>query len=214
MSISRTCLSAFGASTLVLAGCAGSMSDDGMMSDTAPSGTATARSTTTTTASTPASVMVGGQPMYANRTIADNAVNAPNLSQVVSLLQRANLVDTLRGAGPFTVLAPNNDAFTRVPAETMGRLGGNNDLLSKALTYHVLPGRFTRADIVAAIRAGGGTASFNTVNGNPLRARMEGEIVVLEGNNNSIAYFQQADVSASNGIVHVINGVLIPPALG
>lgn len=213
MSLSRICLSALGASTLALAGCAGSMSDDGMMSDTAPSGTATAGTTSTST-STPASVMVGGQPMYANRTIADNAVNAPNLSQVVSLLQRANLVDTLRGAGPFTVLAPNNDAFTRVPAETMGRLGANNDLLSKALTYHVLPGRFTRADIVAAIRAGGGTASFNTVNGNPVRARMEGQIVVLEGNNNSIAYLQQADVPASNGIVHVINGVLIPPALG
>ena len=202
-----------GATSLGLAGCAANMADDGMMSGGAQTSAATTGSASAKT-STRGSVMVGGQPMYANRTIADNAVNAPNLSQVVSLLQRAGLVDTLRGAGPFTVLAPNNDAFTRVPAETMGRISASDDLLRRALTYHVLSGRYTRTDIVKAIRAGGGTASFDTVNGATLRARMQGDIVVLEGNNNSIAYLQQFDVPASNGIVHVINGVLIPPALG
>lgn len=202
-----------GAASLGLAGCASTMANDGMTN----SGAQTSARTTSSAragAATRSSVMVGGQPMYANRTIGDNAINAPNLSQVVSLLQRAGLVNTLRGAGPYTVLAPNNDAFTRVPAETMSRMGSSDDLLRRALTYHVLPGRYSRADFVSAIRAGGGTATFNTVNGATLRARMKGDIVVLEGNNNSIAYFQQADVPASNGIVHVINGVLVPPALG
>lgn len=197
----RATLLAAVTSAWALVGCATNMDGNGM---TATGGTAARVQ----------SVNVGGQPMFANRTIADNAVNAPNLSQVVSLLQRANLVATLRGDGPFTVLAPNNDAFTRVPAATMSRLGADTELLRRALTFHVLPGRYTRADLMNAIRRGGGTATFNTVNGATLRARMEGDFVVLEGENNSVAYLSQANVPASNGLVHVINGVLIPPALG
>lgn len=196
---------------LGIAGCSTAMNDD--MSAGVQTGVQASAQTSSSASPSSRSVRVGGQPMYANRTIAANAVNAPNLSQLVSLVQRAGLVETLSGPGPFTVFAPNNDAFTRVPAETMGRLS-DNAVLTRALTYHVVPGRMTRADIIAAIRAGGGTARLTTVNGNPLSARMQGRNVVLEGNNGSIAYIQTRDVPASNGIVHVINGVLIPPSLG
>lgn len=204
---SKTMTTLFATAALGIAGCTTPMNDD------MNAGVQTSAQTSSSAPTSGRSVRVGGQPMYANRTIAANAVNAPNLSQLVSLVQRAGLVETLSGPGPFTVFAPNNDAFTRVPAETMGRLS-DNALLTRTLTYHVVPGRLTRADIRAAIRAGGGTATFPTVNGSPLTARMQGGNIVLAGNNNSIAYIQTRDVPAANGIVHVINGVLIPPSLG
>lgn len=208
---SRLFASGVCASALALAGCASTtMADDDME-------TASASTATTASASAPnlaPTATVGGATLSASRTLADNAMLAPNLSQVVALIQRANLADTLRGAGPYTLLAPNNDAFTRVPAETMARVNADPDLLRRALTYHVLPGRFTFDQIKERISAGGGTATFETVNGNPMRARMQGDLVVLEGENSSIAYLARADVPSSNGLLHVINGVLIPPALG
>jgi len=193
---------ALGAFSIGLAGCASGMSGNDTVS-ASPATTAT-----------PASSTASLQSTNINGTIGTDIINNPNLSEFVTLLQKANMVETLNGAGPFTVLAPNNDAFTRVPSETRARMNSDNALLARALSYHVLRGKYTRSDIVNAIRSGGGAATFITVNGATLRARIQNEIVVFEGNNNSIAYFQQVDVPSSNGVVHAINGVLIPPSLG
>ncbi len=157
--------------------------------------------------------MVGGVAMSPSDTIVANASKAPNLSTLVAAVTAADLGTTLSGAGPFTVFAPDNAAFEKVPADTRSALmapAGKADL-TKILTYHVVPGRLTAADLASQAQAGGGTATLTTVAG--------GELKVSAGPNNTWivtdakggrSTITQADVAQSNGMVHVIDTVLMP----
>ncbi|MFC7537749.1 fasciclin domain-containing protein [Sphingomonas sp. GCM10030256] len=157
-------------------------------------------------------VMVGGAAMYPNRNIIQNAVNSQDHKTLVAAVQAAGLVDTLQGAGPFTVFAPTDSAFATLPAGTVETLvrPENKAMLTSILTYHVVPGRVTAADLMAKIRAGGGTARLTTVNGGVLTARMQGDAVVLVDGKGGTATVTQADVMQSNGVIHVTNAVSLP----
>lgn len=156
--------------------------------------------------------MVGGAPMMASETIVQNASNAPNLTTLVSAVKQAGLAETLSGSGPFTVFAPTNDAFGKVPKATLEGLmkPASKDQLSKVLTYHVVPGNLTAADLAAQIQAGGGTAMLETVAGEDLTLTMAGNNIKIAGKGGSSAIVSTADVRQSNGVVHVIDGVLTP----
>lgn len=157
-------------------------------------------------------VTVGGAPMYANRTIVANAVNSADHTTLVAAVKAADLVDTLNGPGPFTVFAPTNDAFAALPAGTVDTLlmPANKAMLQSALTYHVVPGRLTAADLMSRIRAGGGSARLTTVQGGTLTARMDGDRLVLVDGRGGVATVTQADVLQSNGVIHVTNKVSLP----
>ena len=159
-----------------------------------------------------ATVMVGGAPMYANRNIVQNAVNSQDHTTLVAAVKAAGLVDTLSGAGPFTVFAPTNAAFAKLPAGTVDTLlqPANRSMLQSVLTYHVVPGRMTAADLMAAIRAGGGQARLTTVQGGTLTARMMGNMIMLVDAKGGMAHVTQANVMQSNGVIHVTDGVSIP----
>ena len=156
-----------------------------------------------------ATVMVGGAPMYASRNIVENAVNSRDHTTLVAAVKAAGLVDTLMGAGPFTVFAPVNAAFDRLPAGTVQTLlrPENKAMLQSVLTYHVVPGRLTAADLMSRIRAGGGTARLTTVNGGMLTARMRGDDIVIVDGMGGVATVTQADVMQSNGVIHVTDRV-------
>jgi uncharacterized surface protein with fasciclin (FAS1) repeats len=154
--------------------------------------------------------MVGGAPMYASKNIVQNAVNSKDHTTLVSLVKQADLVTTLEGPGPFTVLAPTNEAFAKLPKATVDKVTSDPALLKKVLTYHVLAGRVTAADIAAKIKAGGGTAELATVEGQPITAKMDGSNIVLTGAGGGTAIVTIANVYQSNGVIHVIDGVLIP----
>ena len=155
---------------------------------------------------------VGGAAMYPNRTIVANAVNSPIHRTLVAAVTQAGLVDTLNSAGPFTVFAPTDEAFGRVPAATRTALmtDAMKPALTKVLTYHVVPGRITAADIAARIRSGNGRATYTTVAGEALTFTMMGGQVMIMGMGGSSAHVTQADVMQSNGVIHVIDGVLLP----
>ncbi|MCA0976961.1 fasciclin domain-containing protein [Qipengyuania flava] len=155
---------------------------------------------------------VDGAAMYANQNIVANAANSPIHTTLVAAVKQAQLVDTLSGPGPFTVFAPTDAAFARVPEATRNMLmmDANRPALQKVLTYHVVPGRITAADLMDRIRAGNGTATVTTVQGEPLTFHMQGGNVMIMGKNGSSAYVTQADVMQSNGVIHVVNGVLTP----
>ena len=157
-------------------------------------------------------VMVGGAAMYANRNIIQNAVNSRDHTTLVDALQAAGLVDTLSGAGPFTVFAPTNAAFQRLPAGTVETLlqPANRQMLQNVLTYHVVPGRLTAADLMQRIRAGNGMARLTTAAGGTLTARMSGNAIVLTDARGGMATVTQADVMQSNGVIHVTNAVSLP----
>ena len=163
-------------------------------------------------ASTRGSVMVGGAAMYPSRNIVENAVNSRDHTTLVAAVKAAGLVETLAGAGPFTVFAPTNAAFERLPAGTVETLlqPANRDMLRNVLTYHVVPGRMTASKLMAAIRAGGGTARLTTVSGGLLTARMSGNAVVLTDARGGMATVTQADVLQSNGVLHVTHAVSVP----
>lgn len=165
-------------------------------------------------ASAQGTVTVGGAPMYANRNIIENAVNSRDHTTLVAAVRAAGLVETLSGPGPFTVFAPTNAAFARLPAGTVETLlrPENRAMLQSVLTYHVVPGRLTAADLMARIRAGGGTARLTTVQGGTLTARMSGNAVVLTDARGGTATVTQADVMQSNGVIHVTNAVSLPAA--
>jgi uncharacterized surface protein with fasciclin (FAS1) repeats len=130
-----------------------------------------------------ANPMVGGAAMYPTKTIVDNAMNSKDHTTLVAAVKAAGLVDTLSGPGPFTVSAPTNEAFAKLPAGTVDTLvkPENKDMLTKILTYHVVAGRMTSKDIAAAIKAGGGTATLTTVQGEPLTATMKmGKLVLTD----------------------------------
>jgi uncharacterized surface protein with fasciclin (FAS1) repeats len=163
-------------------------------------------------ARTQGTVTVGGAPMYATRNIIQNAVNSRDHTTLVAAVKAAGLVDTLSGPGPFTVFAPTNAAFARLPAGTVETVlrPENRAMLQSVLTYHVVPGRLTAADLMARIRAGGGSARLTTVQGGTLTARMSGNSIVLMDARGGMATVTQANVMQSNGVIHVTNAVSMP----
>ncbi|PSJ37760.1 fasciclin [Sphingomonas deserti] len=159
-----------------------------------------------------ATVMVGGAEMYPTRNIIENAVNSADHTTLVAAVKAAGLVETLSGAGPFTVFAPTNAAFAKLPAGTVETLlrPENKAMLQSVLIYHVVPGRTSAVDLMAAIRAGGGSAMLTTVQGGTLTARMRGsDVILVDGKGNS-ATVSQADVMQSNGVIHVTDAVSVP----
>jgi uncharacterized surface protein with fasciclin (FAS1) repeats len=156
--------------------------------------------------------MVGGAEMYPSKDIVDNAVNSKDHATLVAAVKAAGLVETLKSDGPFTVFAPTNDAFNKLPEGTVGNLvkPENKATLTKILTYHVLSGKFLAADVVKAIKAGNGTAVFTTVSGGKLSAMMNGKNVVLKDENGGTATVTIADVNQKNGVIHVIDSVVLP----
>jgi uncharacterized surface protein with fasciclin (FAS1) repeats len=156
--------------------------------------------------------MVGGAAMLPSKTIVENASAASNLTTLVAAVKAAGLVDTLSGPGPFTVFAPTNDAFAKLPAGTVDTLvkPKSKAQLTKILTYHVVPGDMSAANLMEAIKAGGGKAELTTVQGEKLTATMSGGNVILTDAKGGTATVTQADVKQSNGVVHVIDSVLMP----
>ncbi len=156
--------------------------------------------------------MVGGAPMYPTKTIVQNASTASNLTTLVAAVKAAGLVETLSGPGPFTVFAPTNAAFGKLPAGTVETLvkPENKDTLTSILTYHVVSGRLTAKDIMAAIKAGGGEAKVTTVNGGTLTASMMGGKLMLTDAKGGMSTVTMANVMQSNGVVHVIDTVVLP----
>lgn len=158
-------------------------------------------------------VMVGGQPMYASKTIVDNAVNSADHTTLVAAVQAAGLVETLQSAGPFTVFAPVNAAFDALPQGTVATLmrPENKAALAGVLTYHVVPGRITAMDLARMIREGGGRATLTTVAGGTLTASMgtPGTVMIWDAGGNA-ATVTIADVMQSNGVIHVVDRVLLP----
>jgi uncharacterized surface protein with fasciclin (FAS1) repeats len=156
--------------------------------------------------------MVGGAPMYPSKNIIENAVHSKDHTTLVAAVKAAGLVDTLQGAGPFTVFAPTNAAFARLPAGTVETLlkPENKDKLTSILTYHVVPGRLTEAEIDAMIRDGGGKAMLKTVQGDELTfQRYAGHIWVIDAKGDK-AEVTIPNVMQSNGVIQVINKVLLP----
>lgn len=156
---------------------------------------------------------VGGAPMLEERNIIENAVNSPIHTTLVAAVQAADLVETLQGEGPFTVFAPVNDAFAALPEGTVQTLlkPENKKMLQKVLTAHVVAGDWSAADISAAARASGdGFYHFNAVSGDALSAQVKGKNVYIYDENGNAALVTVADVDQSNGVIHVINSVLVP----
>ena len=159
-----------------------------------------------------AQVMVGGAPMYANKDIVDNAVNSKDHTTLVAAVKAAGLVDTLKSKGPFTVFAPVNDAFAALPPGTVDTLlkPENKAMLVKVLTFHVVPGTHDAAGIAAAIKAGKGTAHMKTVEGEQLTFTMIGNILTISDSKGTMSHVTIADVRQSNGVIHVVDKVLLP----
>jgi uncharacterized surface protein with fasciclin (FAS1) repeats len=155
---------------------------------------------------------VGGAAMYANKTIVDNAVQSKDHTTLVAAVKAADLVPTLSGPGPFTVFAPTNAAFAKLPAGTVDTLvkPENKATLTGILTYHVVSGAMTSKQIAAAIKAGGGTATLTTVQGEPLTAAMTGGKLVLTDAKGGKSTVTIKDVMQSNGVIHVVDTVLMP----
>jgi uncharacterized surface protein with fasciclin (FAS1) repeats len=156
--------------------------------------------------------MVGGAPMLRTMDIVDNAVNSADHTTLVAAVKAADLVATLKSKGPFTVFAPTNAAFDKLPAGTVESLvkPENKATLTKILTYHVLAGKFDSNAIAKRIKAGGGSASFKTVSGGTLTARMNGNSLVLRDEKGGTSTDSIANVYQSNGVIHVVDTVLLP----
>jgi uncharacterized surface protein with fasciclin (FAS1) repeats len=159
-----------------------------------------------------ANPMVGGAAMYQTKTIVDNAVNSKDHTTLVAAVKAAGLVDTLSGPGPFTVFAPTNEAFAKLPAGTVDTLlkPENKAQLTSILTYHVVAGTMTSKKIAAAIKAGGGTATLTTVQGEPLTATMRMGKLMLTDAKGGMSMVTIKDVMQSNGVIHVVDTVLMP----
>ena len=156
--------------------------------------------------------MVGGAAMYPTKNIVENAVNSHDHTTLVAAVKAADLVGTLSGPGPFTVFAPTNAAFAKLPTGTVDTLvmPENKAMLTNILTYHVVPGRMTSTAIAAKIRAGHGMATLTTVQGEPLTARMQGKWLVLTDAKGGTSRVTTANVMQSNGVIHVVDTVLMP----
>ena len=159
-----------------------------------------------------AQVMVGGAPMLASKDIIDNAVNSKDHTTLVAAVKAAGLVDTLKGPGPFTVFAPTNAAFAALPAGTVDTLlkPENKATLTKVLTYHVVAGKWDAAAISKMIADGKGMAAIKTVSGGTLTAKASGMGVTVTDEKGGVAKVTIADVYQSNGVIHVIDTVLMP----
>lgn len=190
----------------LLSACAGGMHS---MGDT-PASAAPMASSASSMGTAP--VMVGGAPMYATKDIIDNAVNSKDHTTLVAAVKAAGLVETLKGPGPFTVFAPTNAAFAALPAGTVDNLlkPANKPTLVKVLTYHVVPGRYDAAALMQMIKAGNGRATLKTANGETLTAMMRGPSVVVMDQKGDVATVTTADVYQSNGVIHVVDKVLLP----
>jgi uncharacterized surface protein with fasciclin (FAS1) repeats len=156
--------------------------------------------------------MVGGAAMYRTKDIIDNAVNSADHTTLVAAVKAAGLVDTLKGSGPFTVFAPTNAAFDKLPSGTVGMLvkPENKETLTKILTYHVVAGRMDARTIMNAIKKGHGTAQLKTVSGGTLTAMMSGKNLVLRDEKGGTSMVRISDVRQSNGVIHVVDTVLMP----
>jgi uncharacterized surface protein with fasciclin (FAS1) repeats len=155
---------------------------------------------------------VGGAAMYKTKNIVENAMESPIHTTLVKAVVAAGLVDTLKGKGPFTVFAPTDEAFNKVGAGTLTMLmqPENKAMLTKILTYHVVAGRMDSKAIAKAIKKGGGRATFKTVSGGTLTAMMHGNGVMLTDEKGGTAMVTTADVYQSNGVIHVIDTVVMP----
>jgi uncharacterized surface protein with fasciclin (FAS1) repeats len=144
--------------------------------------------------------------------IVDTAASSADFSTLVAAVKAAGLVETLKGKGPFTVFAPTNAAFAKLPAGTVENLlkPENKGTLTAVLTYHVVPGKLTAADVVAAIKAGGGKAEVTTVQGGKLTASLMGNVVMLRDAKGGMSHVRTADLGTSNGVIHVIDTVVMP----
>jgi uncharacterized surface protein with fasciclin (FAS1) repeats len=165
-----------------------------------------------TAASSFAQVMVGGAPMLASKDIIDNAVNSKDHTTLVAAVKAAGLVDTLKGPGPFTVFAPTNAAFAALPAGTVDTLlkPENKGMLTGILTYHVVAGKVDAAALTKAIADGKGSASLKTVAGGTLTAKAMGGKVMVTDEKGGSSTVTIADVYQSNGVIHVVDKVLLP----
>lgn len=155
---------------------------------------------------------VGGAAMYRTKNIVENAVNSKDHTTLVAAVKAAGLVETLQGAGPFTVFAPTNAAFEKLPAGTVETLvkPESKELLTGILTYHVVSGKMDSKAIAKAIKDGNGTATLNTVSGGTLTAKMDGNKLVLTDEKGGTSIVTVADVNQSNGVIHVVDTVLMP----
>jgi len=156
-------------------------------------------------------VTVGGAPMYPTKNIIENAVNSKDHTTLVAAVKAAGLVETLSGKGPFTVFAPTNAAFAKLPAGTVDNLlkPENKATLTAVLTYHVVAGKISSADVIKAIKAGKGKAELKTVQGGILTAMMSGKNVLLKDEKGNTSKIIIKDVNQSNGVIHVIDGVAL-----
>jgi uncharacterized surface protein with fasciclin (FAS1) repeats len=159
-----------------------------------------------------AQVMVGGAPMYANKDIVDNAVNSKDHTTLVAAVKAADLVATLKGPGPFTVFAPTNAAFAALPAGTVDTLlkPENKAMLRKVLTYHVVVGKMDGATLAKAVDAGAGKATLTAASGGTLTVTKSGSLIMLSDESGGMAHVTIADVVQSNGVIHVVDKVLLP----
>src|SRR5271165_5219766 len=156
--------------------------------------------------------IVGGQEMYPTKDIVDNAVNSADHTTLVAAVKAAGLVDTLKSPGPFTVFAPTNAAFANLPAGTVDNLlkPENKEMLTKVLTYHVVAGRMSSAELKKEIRGGHGRATLKTVSGGTLIATMQGSNIVLKDEKGGLSTVTIPNVFQSNGVIHVVDTVVLP----
>lgn len=201
------------ASALLAMGFASGCMSTGATAPMAGTGMSGDMSTSASAMASTSNPMVGGAAMYANKDIVDNAVNSRDHTTLVAAVKAAGLVDTLKGPGPFTVFAPTNAAFDKLPAGTVDTLlePAMKADLTKVLTYHVVPGTLDAAALTARIQAGGGSAMFKTVQGAMLTAKAGGPggVTVTDAQGN-VANVTIADVRQSNGVIHVVDTVLMP----
>lgn len=156
--------------------------------------------------------IVGGKEMFPTKNIIENAVNSADHTTLVAAVKAAGLVDTLQGTGPFTVFAPTNDAFKKLPAGAVDNLlkPENKGTLTKVLTYHVVAGRLSSQDLRKEIKAGNGTAMLKTVAGGTLTASLKGNDIMLQDEKGGWSKITQANVFQSNGVIHVVDTVVMP----
>jgi uncharacterized surface protein with fasciclin (FAS1) repeats len=182
------------------------------LSGAAAAGLAFAAFTAIPTFAKETTVMVGGAPMFPTKNIIQNAVNSKDHTTLVAAVKAAGLVDTLQGKGPFTVFAPTNDAFAKLPAGTVDTLlkPENKDQLTQVLTYHVVPGRLTAKDLMSAVEKGGGKAMLKTVEGKDLTVEIKDGAIWVWDAKGDAAKITIKNVMQSNGVIHVIDTVLLP----
>jgi uncharacterized surface protein with fasciclin (FAS1) repeats len=156
--------------------------------------------------------MVGGAAMFPTKNIVENAVNSSDHTTLVAAVKAAGLVDTLESAGPFTVFAPTNEAFAKLPAGTVDTLlkPENKDMLTKVLTYHVVAGRLSTSDIRRMIKDGSGKAELKTVSGGKLWAMSDGTHIMLKDEKGGTSTITISNVYQSNGVIQVVDSVLMP----